>query len=74
MDRIAFDYPEDSKRILRARADRLDTSVDAMMTALADALVKQELIDEDPILSIFPTVEKIEERAAAKKASRITRA
>lgn len=62
--------PEKAARILAARAKRLGVKANSLLEDYAKALVKQELIDEDPIVSIEPAIEVIEARADAVAAAR----
>ena len=62
--------PEKVARILTARAKRLGMKANNLLEDYAKALAKQELIDEDPIVSIEPAIEAIEARADAVAAAR----
>ena len=58
------------ERIIRARAQRLGVTVEKLFEPFVNEIVRQEVIDEDPVMSIRPQVAKIEERAAAAAAAR----
>jgi phosphoenolpyruvate-protein kinase (PTS system EI component) len=70
MAALNLDVPLRIKRILQARADRLGLTMDALLEPQLRAIARQEIADEDAIMSLEPTIEQIEERARLAKVAR----